>query len=399
MVYYHTHYSMFAFIFSHIFSLKLRSLSIIFTVILFSFLLALFASLYLNILSTLGYYGPTHTDPTRVTFVSQVSIFDMFAKNGWGIESALLSKIQNDPIFVRTRSFAFVDTNTIWGFDIFSFHLDTDIPVFTLDDSKGDIWWFGISPSMIHYYNIELAGSHPMFPKLDERFLEWKNISLTFGASKIFQMWGTPSTPLRWSIVSVDSDYPGFGIVWSRTEIERKLAEIDISPRQPYKIVAYMKTSDSRSQVENTYSNFLPKFDGDLIIERQKQFRALLLTIFGFGSIFGGIILILISFLFFGYFREKESLFRLAHVYGIAFPYRQILLFWEAYILILLGICMSVFTIVSLENLSFPILSKFLRDHGVLFPLISLSFWWILLLVSFSMIILIWVIFFTSRKK
>lgn len=399
MVSSHFFHSMFSFIFSHILSLKIRSLSIIFAVIIFSFLLALFLVLYSNILSALQYYGPTHIDATRVTFVSQVSIFDMFARDGWGIDSALLMKIKSDSIFSRTRSFSFVDTNTIWWFDIFSFHLDTDIPVFTLDDSRWDIGWFGISPSMIHYYNIELAGSHPMFPTLDEHFLEGKKISLTFGASKIFQVWGVPSTPLRWSIVSIDSDYPGFGIVGSRTEIEKKLAEIGIIPRQPYKIVAYMKNQNSRSEIEDRYRTFLPKFDSDLIAERQKQFRALFLTLLVIGSIFWGIILILISLLFLGYFREKAPLFRLAHVYGIAFPSRQILLFAESGIFILLGIIGSFLFISSLQASLFPFLSRFLQNHGVLFPLLRLSFMDIVSLLLFTISLLLLIIFIVSRKN
>lgn len=390
---------MLSFIFSHIFSLKIRSLSIILVVTLLSFLIAVFVIIYKNTLSALDFYGPTNIDPTRVTFVSQTSIFDMFAKDGWGIDPAILRQIQNDPSFIRTRSFAFVDTNTIGWFDIFSFHLDTDVPVFTLDDSKWDLRGFGISPSMIHYYNIELAGSHPMFPTLDEDFLEWKKISLVFGASKIFQVWGTPSTPLEWSIVSVDSDYPGFGVVGSRRDIEKKLSEIGVSPRQPYKVIAYMKDLSDRMKVEESYSSFLPKFDSDLIEQRQKQFRALFLSLFGVGAIFGFIVLILLVLLFLGYFREKEPLFRLAHVYGIASPYKQVLLFAESTIFLIFGTIISILVIVFFQNFIFSYLSRFFHEHGVLFPLVSLSSFEIFLLISFSTIILMWVIFFTSRKK
>lgn len=73
---------MLSFIFSHIFSLKIRSLSIILVVTLLSFLIAVFVIIYKNTLSALDFYGPTNIDPTRVTFVSQTSIFDMFAKDG-----------------------------------------------------------------------------------------------------------------------------------------------------------------------------------------------------------------------------------------------------------------------------------------------------------------------------
>jgi hypothetical protein len=73
---------MLSFIFSHIFSLKLRSLSIIGVVVIFSTLLILCVLIYQNTLSAISYYSPTNIDPTRVTFVSESSIFDMFARNG-----------------------------------------------------------------------------------------------------------------------------------------------------------------------------------------------------------------------------------------------------------------------------------------------------------------------------
>ena len=200
-------------------------------------------------------------------------------------------------------------------------------------------------------------------------------------------------------LVSIDSDYPGFGIVGSRTEIEKKLAEIGIIPRQPYKIVAYMKNQNSRSEIEDRYRTFLPKFDSDLIAERQKQFRALFLTLLVIGSIFWGIILILISLLFLGYFREKAPLFRLAHVYGIAFPSRQILLFAESGIFILLGIIGSFLFISSLQGSLFPFLSRFLQNHGVLFPLLRLSFIDIVSLLLFTISLLLLIIFIVSRKN
>ena len=390
---------MFSFIFSHIFSLKIRSISIILITILFTVLLTIFVLLYKNTLSAIDYYGPTNIDPRRVIFLSQTNLFDMFAKNGGGIAPDLVKKIESDPLFFRTRSLSFVDTNVIGGFDIFSFHLDTDVPVFSLRDSVGDIQWFGISPSMIHYYNIELAGSHPMFPKLDDSFLQWKKVSLTFGASKIFQVWSAPSTPLIWTITSIDSDYPGFGIVASEIFVWKKLSEISIHPRLPYKIIAYMKDPAARNEVEKKYNSLSPKFDSDTIIKREKQLSAWI-AIFGWvGIIFIGSIAILLVLLFLWYFREKEPLFRLAHIYGLTFPSKQILLYSEALLLLSISIIVAYGAISFIQKITFAFLKVFLGDHGILFPLIeidSLSLG-IILLGSFAFLISI--IFFTSLRK
>lgn len=150
-----------------------------------------------------------------------------------------------------------------------------------------------------------------------------------------------------------------------------------------------MKDSNDRRKVEQSYASFLPKFDSDLIMERQKQFRALFLTLFGIGVLFGGIILVLLSLLFLGYFREKAPLFRLARVYGIAFPYRQVLLFAESGIFLILGTIISILVIIFLQKFTLSHLSKFFHEHGVLFPIISLSPLEITMLISFSTIILI----------
>lgn len=177
-------------------------------------------------------------------------------------------------------------------------------------------------------------------------------------------------------------------MVGSRRDIEKKLSEIGVSPRQPYKVIAYMKDLNDRTKVEESYSSFLPKFDSDLIEQRQKQFRALFLSLFGVGIIFGGIILILLVLLFLGYFREKEPLFRLAHVYGIASPYKQVLLFAESTLFLIFGTIISILVIVFFQNFIFSYLSRFFHEHGVLFPLVSLSSFEIFLLISFSTIIL-----------
>jgi hypothetical protein len=162
---------MLSFFIHHIFSLKARSFGIFIAIILLSFLFFLSLLIYKNTLSLLDYYSLSTIDAKRVTFASESSVFDIFNKSGGGIPDNRIEEIRNDTLFSRTRIFSFVETNVIGGFDIFAFHFDVDIPVFSLDDSQGSLTGFGISPAMMHYYNLELAGSHPLFPTVDTGFL------------------------------------------------------------------------------------------------------------------------------------------------------------------------------------------------------------------------------------
>lgn len=54
------------------------------------------------------------------------------------------------------------------------------MPVFSLYDSREAFQGVGIPTSMLQYYNLEFAGSHPMFPHLDEKSLIRKGVKLTF---------------------------------------------------------------------------------------------------------------------------------------------------------------------------------------------------------------------------
>lgn len=390
---------MLIFILHHIFSLKIRSFGIIIITIILSFLFFVFFLVYKNTVSAIDYYSPNTIDPRRVTFTDEASVFDIFAKNAWGIPENLVSEIQKDEMFSRTRAFSFVETNILGWFDIFVFHLDTDVPVFGLEDSHAELAGFGISPSMLHYYNLELAGSHPMFPTLDEDFLKGKRVSLTFWASKIFPVNTPAASPLIGDIVSIDWDYPGFWVVVPQRLVNQKLKELGINERQPYRIVAYMKDAIFRNQVVQKYDWLNLSFDQDRIDALDRQFRALLIFLIGLSSFFWGIILLLLSLLFLWYFRERHTMMRLAEVYGIGSYYRHFLLYGESYIFLVFWIIGTYICIFCFQYFSMPSLVRFLHAHGILFPVVSLSYPEISLLTIFSVSLLIWVIFFTSRKK
>jgi hypothetical protein len=367
-------------------------------VALFLFITTLFLSIYENSLWVIQYYSPNNIDSHRVTFSSKGTVFDIFSKNAWGIDQALSYEIEKDSRFSRVRKFRFVDTNILGGFDIFTFHFDTDIPVFTLEDSLSDMWGFGISPAMMHYYNLELAGSHPMFPPLDEQFLRWKNVTLTFGASKIFSVSTQAASPLRGTIVSIDSDYPGFGIVAPKKLVDEKLSEIGISAKQPYKIIAYMNDIGSRDEIVEKYSRLNLKFDSDIQKEYKRKLHVLDLTLFGTWMFFLGIITFLMVMLFLWYFRERKDVFRLVDVYGISAHYKYILLYGEMTLLIAIALIGSLLSIYFFQYSFLARAQQFFIDHGVLFSIVRLSPLYIGKIFIAWLITILWVTLLTSRK-
>ena len=71
------------------------------------------------------------------------------------------------------QSFSLVELPVVAKFSLFSFSLETDIPVFSVTDSAiiGSGIPVGISRAMVDFYNIQFAGSSQMFPKVNETFL------------------------------------------------------------------------------------------------------------------------------------------------------------------------------------------------------------------------------------
>ena len=88
---------------------------------------------------------------------------------------------------------------------------------------------------MIHYYNLELAGTHPMLPHLDEEFIRGQQVILHFGASKLFPHAGSGEVILTGSITQIDHDFPGFGIVIPYKKMAESMRALGYEPRTPYK--------------------------------------------------------------------------------------------------------------------------------------------------------------------
>lgn len=63
---------------------------------------------------------------------------------------------------------------------------------------------------MVDFYNVQFAGSSPMFPKVSETFIKGQGVKITFGASKIFPSLPRIATPIDGNIVRIGDDFPGF---------------------------------------------------------------------------------------------------------------------------------------------------------------------------------------------
>ena len=55
-----------------------------------------------------------------------------------------------------------------------------DVPVFSLETREDILKGIGISRSMLDYYNIQLSGSHPFFPRFEEADILGKDVQLQF---------------------------------------------------------------------------------------------------------------------------------------------------------------------------------------------------------------------------
>jgi hypothetical protein len=224
-------------------------------------------------------------------------------------------------------------------FSLFSFGLETDIPVFSVTDSAitGSGIPVGISRSMIDFYNIQFAGSSLMFPKVNEAFLLGQTVRLTFGASKIFPSLQTIATPIDGTIARIGNDFPGFGLVIPESIVRSKMQEVGYTLSPPYKIVAYMKDTMNKKQVQEKYSLYNPEFDIDAIAKTQEK-------ILFFRNIFLGISLFLVSIfgvffviLLFSFFRERRDVFRVIYIFGLSGFRARVLTLAEPLVLLISG--------------------------------------------------------------
>ena len=78
---------------------------------------------------------------------------------------------------------------------------------------------------MVDFYNSQFAGSAPVFPQMNPKFLIGQGVRITFGASKIFPSVAKVASPIDGKIMTIGDDFPGFGIVLPESIVQAKMTE------------------------------------------------------------------------------------------------------------------------------------------------------------------------------
>lgn len=190
---------------------------------------------------------------------------------------------------------------------------------------------------MLDYYNAQFAGSAIEFPEINEKFLIGQPVTVTVGASKLFNISNQPATPINAHISSVHPDYPGFGIVLREDTMKGRLAEIGQTLGNPYKITAYMRDITVKDALGKKYKNLNLNFDSDKIDKLEEMLDTIQLSFLVVFLVVGGIMSAIILFLLSGIFRESRSIYRMIRTFGIFTTKSRILTIGEPILLAIVG--------------------------------------------------------------
>lgn len=387
---------MISFFFSHIRTHLFRNISMFLVSGICVIALTMFLFFYQNIAGALLHFNYNIVDEHRFTLRSDTNFFTLFSKNSSWLPSTLVSELIDSNRFEKIQSFSLVELPVLAKFSLFSFGLETDIPVFSVTDGVlvGSGIPIGISRSMVDFYNVQFAGSSPMFPKVSEAFIKGQSVEITFGASKIFPSLSRIATPITGNIVRIGDDFPGFWIVIPESIVKSKMQEIGYNLGPPYKIVAYMKDINDRSMVATKYADYNPEFDSDSIAKFREQIFFLRNIFLGISLIISGILGIFFIILLFSFFRERRDVFRIVYIFGLSGIRARILTLAEPIFLLGVGSFSGLFFGYWIVWWLAEIWRSELLHRGIVFPLLppsssSLVIICILVCLIFGFIILI----------
>lgn len=123
-----------SFLFSHIRSHILRSISLSFLSFIFLGVILILIFFYQNIASALTYYSYGIVDEHRFTLMSDSNILTIFSKNKPGLPPALLETLHADNRIENIQAFTLVEIPVLTKFSLFQFGLDIDMPIFSVSD-------------------------------------------------------------------------------------------------------------------------------------------------------------------------------------------------------------------------------------------------------------------------
>ncbi|MBS9783720.1 hypothetical protein KGV55_00225 [Candidatus Gracilibacteria bacterium] len=381
---------------------KIKSISFVFVILLTLFLGYGIIWMYQNMSSAVSYYSSINIgDPKRVKISSGGNIFAFLSKGVSGLSDETLKKISNDSRFEDIKTFTLIQYPVTGDFSIFSFGLESDIPVFAISgDTPLGKKGVGISQKMLEYYNLQFAGSLPIFPKIDKKFIKGRKVVITVGKSKLFNLDGKkPAKPIETQITDISPDYPGFGVVLPKKILESRLKSIGLSLGNPFKVVAKIKNLNNIENLKKDYKGLNITFDQDAIKENEKRLQTLQLI---FGATFLAIICVvgtIILFLLGSILREIKHIYRLIYRLGI-FNLRSIFLTLGELIFLtciagIIGYFLNIFIFSYFSKLA----TAFFPTQGILFPIIVPNTIQLFFYIATCIVMLISILFYYNQSQ
>ncbi len=331
---------MFSFFLSHIRTHLFRSISMICISSLCIIVSVILLFLYQNSSKALTYYNYNIIDERRFTLSMDTSYFDMFSRASVGLPSTLSKELESDANVSRVQSFSLVELPVLAEFSLFEFGLETDIPIFSVTDTA--LSWasipVGMSRAMIDFYNMKVAGTTAMLPKIPEMLIRGQWVKLTFWASKIFPPLSRIAVPIEGKITNIDENFPWFGLTLPESIVREKMSEVGYELSPPYKIVAYMWDATMIPYIQKKYWKYNPKFDAQMILELNRQVDFMRNIFSAIAVIFSLVLSIFFVFLLFSFFRERRDVFRIIYIFWLSGIRARILTLAEPVSLMLTGI-------------------------------------------------------------
>ncbi len=308
---------MLPFIFSHLRNNITRS-ALICIGILISFLVSISTHfLYINTIRIFEYYSIWDVNQDRFEVTKEGwGVLSLLHKDSASIDDSIQTMIAEDDSIQWWYWFTLVELPVVVTMNIFSFTLETDVPVFAVSDnyfcknettcSLENHMPIGISRLLFDFYNTNLAGSAQFFPRFPEWILKWQSMEFSFWTSKIFDYKLPNPSILTWVVQKIEWDLPWFGITLPRSSVEKSMNALGFYIGKPYKIIWYIEHGVSPESIREKYKkhgvNVL--FDSDKtenIHKKLSLYQTLLLSVSIINSLF---FYILIGFLLTGFIRE-----------------------------------------------------------------------------------------------
>lgn len=329
---------------------------------------------YKNITSATGYYSSSSIgDATRIEITADNNLLTLFTHRDSWIKDTDMRSILADKSLTGTEIFTLVEYPVVAKFSLFSFWLETDIPIFALSGWNLKENEIGISQKMLDYYNAQFAGSSAMFPEIGRDFLIGQSVIITVGQSKLFNINQTAATPITAHIADINPSYPWFWLILRENVLQNKLKEIGQNLGNPYKIVTHMTNSHERESIEKKYKHLAVSFDADKIQDLEKKLSGIRMIFSWILITIGCILSVIIGFLLGSILRESTSRYNMIQTFGIPSLYSWILTIGEPLLIILIATIISYGCLYFSINLSESRIELFLKDNGLFFPLERIS--------------------------